>query len=373
MVSQGATRTWLRMLGGAVQEKSRAFFPVFAGRDGFKTTGPEDKGLGELRIRSGGLRNWRTFCPEEVVMNPSEKITPIRQEETEPFFQIPQSVLLHPDLSSTTKLVYALLMGFPSFRENGVCWASNGYFAQALGVTDRTIQSSLRQLRENGFLKDHGTKGKGIGRIKSMLVRDTKAKKTSFPKRKKLRFLLSRGIEIDKEGSILTDREETTAHAVVSSGDKSFDKPEDPNMRTSKPPGGPRRDRAPKFSTSTKSKDPPGGSRKSPLVEYWNSLPGDQRKHKTPGSKIYQKAASHLRKMKQPGFFRRCGIDRGWMESRRIPEKALDMEWTENMIQQGFRALVAAGALGSPLSETVIGRLNESDLATLLFNPRSRK
>ena len=73
---------------------------------------------------------------------------------------IPARVRDDPALPPNAKLLYGELSALA--RREGYCWASNAYLARLLGVSDRSVERLLRQLRERGHIRTYwGRGGKG--------------------------------------------------------------------------------------------------------------------------------------------------------------------------------------------------------------------
>lgn len=64
---------------------------------------------------------------------------------------IPATVRYDPELSSTAKLLYGEITALAT--KEGYCYASNQYFAELYGSTDRTIRATIAQLAQRGYLK----------------------------------------------------------------------------------------------------------------------------------------------------------------------------------------------------------------------------
>lgn len=70
--------------------------------------------------------------------------------EDKDYIIIPQDILEDNKLSSTDKLVYGIVLRLT--RSNGYCWASNQYIADILKFTPRTISTSIKKLRDLGYI-----------------------------------------------------------------------------------------------------------------------------------------------------------------------------------------------------------------------------
>lgn len=64
---------------------------------------------------------------------------------------IPAIVRYDKELTANAKLLYAEITAL--CNEKGFCWANNSYFSQLYGVSDRSIQMLLKQLKEKNILK----------------------------------------------------------------------------------------------------------------------------------------------------------------------------------------------------------------------------
>lgn len=63
---------------------------------------------------------------------------------------IPSFILLHKELSHAEKLLYAHILTL--VKVGGSCYASNQYFADALGASDRTVSRWINNLRDIGLI-----------------------------------------------------------------------------------------------------------------------------------------------------------------------------------------------------------------------------
>ena len=63
---------------------------------------------------------------------------------------IPYDVRHHPDLKSSTKVLYAEITA--CLEKDGVCIKTNAYFSNVLGVGKTTISNCLTELRKYGFI-----------------------------------------------------------------------------------------------------------------------------------------------------------------------------------------------------------------------------
>lgn len=68
------------------------------------------------------------------------------------FIQIPKDVFMERDLSMVDMMTYGLVYWYSKLK-NEKCFASNGAFAEILGVTPNKISESLRRLYKKGFIK----------------------------------------------------------------------------------------------------------------------------------------------------------------------------------------------------------------------------
>lgn len=57
---------------------------------------------------------------------------------------MPNVVLFDKDISATSKLVYVLVSSLCA--EKGYCWANNAYIGKQLGLSDRQVSRSIKQL-----------------------------------------------------------------------------------------------------------------------------------------------------------------------------------------------------------------------------------
>jgi DNA-binding MarR family transcriptional regulator len=64
---------------------------------------------------------------------------------------IPMSILTDKKLSSTDKLVYAMICGLS--KKNGACWASNAYISSQLDLKKDTVSRVISKLVEIGYVK----------------------------------------------------------------------------------------------------------------------------------------------------------------------------------------------------------------------------
>ncbi|MBR1385382.1 MAG: helix-turn-helix domain-containing protein [Bacilli bacterium] len=64
---------------------------------------------------------------------------------------IPSIVRYDSDLTANAKLLYGEITAL--CNEKGYCWASNSYFSKLYGVSDRSIQMLLKQLKDKEYIK----------------------------------------------------------------------------------------------------------------------------------------------------------------------------------------------------------------------------
>lgn len=63
---------------------------------------------------------------------------------------IPAKVRYDKDLSANAKLLYGEITAL--CNEKGFCWASNSYFSSLYGVSDRSIQMLIKQLKDKNYI-----------------------------------------------------------------------------------------------------------------------------------------------------------------------------------------------------------------------------
>ncbi len=63
---------------------------------------------------------------------------------------LPACVRYDKELSSTSKLLYAEITAL--CNERGYCWATNKYFTNLFGVSDRQVQRILKQLLDKKYI-----------------------------------------------------------------------------------------------------------------------------------------------------------------------------------------------------------------------------
>ena len=64
---------------------------------------------------------------------------------------IPANVRYDSDLTANAKLLYGEITSL--CNEKGFCWATNEYFSNLYGVSDRTIRSLIKQLQDKKYIK----------------------------------------------------------------------------------------------------------------------------------------------------------------------------------------------------------------------------
>lgn len=64
---------------------------------------------------------------------------------------IPSKVRYDSSLTANAKLLYGEITAL--CNEKGYCWASNSYFSNLYGVSDRSIQMLLKQLKDKNYIK----------------------------------------------------------------------------------------------------------------------------------------------------------------------------------------------------------------------------
>lgn len=73
-------------------------------------------------------------------------------------------VLFDPELPDFSKLLYAVITSLTD--QTGFCWASNAYFARNFRKASRTVQRSLKELQDAGYIRiEDGTGGQGRRKI----------------------------------------------------------------------------------------------------------------------------------------------------------------------------------------------------------------
>lgn len=63
---------------------------------------------------------------------------------------IPANVRYDDDLSPNAKLLYGEITAL--CNEKGFCWATNKYFMDLYGISERTIQNLLKQLSDKNYI-----------------------------------------------------------------------------------------------------------------------------------------------------------------------------------------------------------------------------
>ena len=64
---------------------------------------------------------------------------------------IPANVRYDKDISPNAKLLYGEITAL--CNQKGFCWASNQYFSNLYGVSDRTIRTLIKQLQDKKYIK----------------------------------------------------------------------------------------------------------------------------------------------------------------------------------------------------------------------------
>ena len=64
---------------------------------------------------------------------------------------IPATVRYDQSLSDKAKLIFCDISALQT--AHGYCWATNDFFAQAYGITDRTVRNSIKALVDAGYVK----------------------------------------------------------------------------------------------------------------------------------------------------------------------------------------------------------------------------
>lgn len=81
---------------------------------------------------------------------------------------IPAPVRYHQQLPANAKLLYGEISALCG-RE-GFCWASNTYFANLYGVTDRSIVRMIRSLEEYGFIRSTIERDEKTGQVQGRKI-----------------------------------------------------------------------------------------------------------------------------------------------------------------------------------------------------------
>ena len=71
--------------------------------------------------------------------------------KTQPFTQVPLSVLTDPELSATAKILYAFILA--RMNRAGYCWASTETLSGELNCTPRKITKDLAELQTREYIK----------------------------------------------------------------------------------------------------------------------------------------------------------------------------------------------------------------------------
>ncbi len=82
------------------------------------------------------------------VLNDKPNTTPEREPSA--YSVIPSKVLYDKKLSSTAKLLYAIISGLCNLK--GFCWASNAYLSSLMGVNEVNISRNIAQLVHSGYI-----------------------------------------------------------------------------------------------------------------------------------------------------------------------------------------------------------------------------
>lgn len=64
---------------------------------------------------------------------------------------VPKTILVDERLNSTEKIIMGIIYSLS--LKNRECYASNSYFAKKLKVSNRTITSSISNLKNAGYIK----------------------------------------------------------------------------------------------------------------------------------------------------------------------------------------------------------------------------
>lgn len=92
-------------------------------------------------------------------------------EENKPNYWsiLPANVRYDPELKSTEKLLYSEITALTG--KEGICWASNNYFAKLYNVTPHYISNLINRLAERGYINiEYEYKGKEITKRKINLL-----------------------------------------------------------------------------------------------------------------------------------------------------------------------------------------------------------
>lgn len=81
---------------------------------------------------------------------------------------IPANVRYDKKLSANAKLLYGEITAL--CNEKGYCWATNGYFADLYGVSDRSISTWVNSLVSNGYLLSSIKYKKGSREVESRIL-----------------------------------------------------------------------------------------------------------------------------------------------------------------------------------------------------------
>lgn len=76
------------------------------------------------------------------------------------YTQIPNAVLINPDLSDAAKVAYAILLSYA--WQNDFCFPGQEKMGERWGKSERSVRTALKELEAAGYLN---IKRQGLGRV----------------------------------------------------------------------------------------------------------------------------------------------------------------------------------------------------------------
>ena len=108
-----------------------------------------------MEQRTGKLTSIQNLLKsrEDIVIRGGDALT------TRGYTQVPNAVLEHPSISPGAKLTYAMLLRY-AWQEDR-CFPGQEKLAEAVGATDRSVRTYLKELETAGIVEIHQ---RGLGR-----------------------------------------------------------------------------------------------------------------------------------------------------------------------------------------------------------------
>ena len=300
-----------------------------------------------------------------ISRNPALPDEEYREQESKKtwlkYISIPVEILAHPDLSLTDGCVFGLI--YVQSQSNRGCFAKNSTMARKLGISLKTFKESISRLISTEFIYTN-EKSNHLRRIycsESYISKNSRNLVKWYAdcdeedrQSKKVTSYESKKVTTEEYSINIGSKEPIGASAPNGDIDHNLSEKNQPTKRRRTTPI-PVEEKQPKL---------------SPLVEFWNTLPG-VRQIKNPATKVYASTAAALRQIMSGTFFEKKVLDAEWVRVNKIPShyktRVLDRKKMQALLIE-LSHLFLDGYY--PEDKKWV---NDSGLINLLYNPRSQK